>query len=70
MGAIGRVGALLLAVYGFSAVFTYVEHFDHGHGDAEAVFCYEAGSLPEDKPGAYELFQPGLLRRYPQPCNQ
>ena len=27
MGAIGRVGALLLAVYGFSAVFTYVEHF-------------------------------------------
>ena len=26
-GAIGRVGALLLAVYGFSAVFTYVEHF-------------------------------------------
>ena len=42
----------------------------HGHGDSRSVPGSAAGPVPEDQPGAHELLQQSVLRRYSQPCHQ
>ena len=60
LAAIGRTGVILLVIYGFSAVFTYVEHFIMATVPG-AVPGYAAGPVPKNQPGAHELLQQGVL---------